>query len=151
MPEIDFSGVGEPKEWKPAPSGDYILELVDAQEGLTIGSGPNVGKTRDSLQFEIVDCEGDLEEYNGRRIYHNATYTKEGLPKVKQMLRAFGVQVDDSEGAEPLKFAWDELLGQRLMANIRSVGKQRDRDDPTKEYLPKNNIVRFIVPGGGAE
>jgi hypothetical protein len=146
MPEIDFSGVGDQKVWRPAPTGDYILELVDVEEGGTIASGPNAGQPRDTLQFEIVDCEGELEEFNGRRIYENATYTKEGLPKIKSMLRAFGVVVDDSENAEPLKFEWDELLGMKLMANVRSVGERRDKNDPSKTYQARNSISQYIIP-----
>jgi hypothetical protein len=142
MPEVDFAGVPDQKEWKPAPSGDYVLELVDAEEGGTIKSGPNKGQPLDKLQFEIVDCVGDLEEFNGRRIYENATYGEKALPRLKTMLKAFGVQgVEDG----PLSFEWDELLGQKLRAKIRSVGPQRDKNDSSIEYPAKNVITRYLV------
>lgn len=146
MPKIGFAGVPDQKEFKPAPSGDYILELVDAEEGGTIQSGPNAGQPKDSLIFEIVDCEEELEEFNGRRIYETVTYGEKAMPRVKTMLKAFGVEVDDSEGAEELEFEWDELLGKKLMAKIRSVPEQPDKNDPSKRYPPKNAIVRYLVP-----
>jgi len=145
MPKINFAGVEDQKEFKPAPSGDYILELVDAEDGI-IQSGENKGADKTTLQWEIVDCEGELEQYNGRRIYDNVSYSEKALPRLKTMLKAFGAEVDDSEGAEELEFEWDDLLGQKLRAKIRSVGKQRDKNDPSKEYPPKNTIVRFLVP-----
>lgn len=150
MPEISFAGVDDQKEWKPAPSGDYILELVDAEEG-TIQSGTNQGQPKTTLQWEIVDCTDDLEEFNGRRIYDNVTYGEKALPRLKTMLKAFGAEVDDSPDAKPLSFEWDELLGQKLMAKIRSVGKSRDRNDHSIEYPPKNVIVRFLIPGDSEE
>ena len=145
MPKINFAGVEDQKEFKPAPSGDYILELVDAEDGI-VQSGENAGNDKTTLQWEIVDCEGELEQYNGRRIYDNVSYSEKALPRLKTMLKAFGAEVDDSEGAEELEFEWDDLLGQKLRAKIRSVGKQRDKNDPSKEYPPKNTIVRFLVP-----
>lgn len=150
MPKIGFASVPDVKEFKPAPSGDYVLELVDAEDG-EIQSGPNAGQPKSSLQFEIVDCEGELEEFNGRRIYDTVTYGEKALPRVKSMLKAFGVEVDDSEDADEMDFEWDELLGQKLMAKVRSVGKQRDKNDPSKEYAPKNTITRFLIPGKDVE
>jgi len=145
MPEIKFAGVPDQKAFKPAPSGDYILELVDAEDG-TIQSGPNKGDEKTTLQFEIVDAEGELEEFNGRRIYDNVSYSEKALPRLKTMLKAFGAEVDDSEGAEALNFEWDDLVGKKLMAKVRSVPKSRNKDDKSIEYPPKNSIVRFLVP-----
>lgn len=143
MPELDFTDVPDQEEWKPAPTGDYILELVDVEEGGVIKSGPNAGQPRDTLQFEIVDSD-DLEDgkYNGRRIYYNATYTEDGLPRLKTMLRAFGVDVDSG----PLKFDWDELLGKKALANLRSVPKRPKDNAPGEFWRAKNEINRFLVP-----
>ena len=146
MPRITFAGVEDQKEYVPAPAGDYILELVEATPG-TIKTGENAGQPRDSLQFEIVDCEGELEQYNGRRIYDNATYGEKALPRVKTMLKAFGVEIDDSDNAEEMDFEWEELIGRKLKARIRSVPATRDKNDPSKEYPPKNQVTRFIVDG----
>lgn len=140
MPSIDFAGVGEPEQWTPAPSGDYILELVDAEDG-AIQSGPNKGNDKSSLKFEIVDCEGDLEKYNGRTIYYTATYGEKALPMVRKMLQAFGAEVPEGS----LDWDWDDLLGKKVMAKLRSVGARKDKNDPSKEYGPKNEIVRFLV------
>lgn len=145
MPKINFAGVEDQKEFVPAPSGDYILELVDAEDGI-IQSGENAGNEKTTLQWEIVDCVGELEQYNGRRIYDNVSYSEKTLPRLKTMLKAFGAEVPDGDDAEDVDFEWDDLLGQKLMAKIRSVGKQRDKNDPSKEYPPKNQIVRFLVP-----
>lgn len=142
MPELDFTGVEDQKEWQPAPAGDYILELVDAEEGLSIKSGNNIGQPLDKLQFEIVDCDDELEQYNGRRIYFNATYTEDGLRRMKTMLRAFGADVDSG----PLKFDWDELLGKKVIAHLRSVPKKPKEDSPGEWWSAKNEITRFIVP-----
>jgi hypothetical protein len=144
--KINFAGVPEPKKWTPAPSGEYVLELVEATDGIT-KSGPNAGAENTALKFEIVDCEGDLEEYNGRTLYAYATYGEGGLPVVKSMLRAFGAEVSDEEGAEDLEWDWDELLGQKLRAKIRSVGARRDKDDPSKEYGPRNVIQKYLYDG----
>jgi hypothetical protein len=146
MPEIKFAGVPDQKAFKPAPSGDYILELVDAEDG-TIQSGPNKGDEKTTLQFEITDAEGELEEFNGRRIYDNVSYSEKALPRLKTMLKAFGADVPDDDSAEPLKWEWDDLIGKKLLAKVRAVGKQRDKNDPAKEYPPKNSIVRFLVSG----
>ena len=146
MPKINFAGVPEPKAWKPAPSGEYILELVEAVDGIT-KNGPNKGDPNTALKFEIVDCEGDLEEYNGRSIYSYATYGENGLPILKSMLRAFGAEVSDDEGAEDLEWDWDDLLGQKLRARVRAVGPRRDPNDNSKEYPPKNVIQKFLYDG----
>lgn len=150
MPRINFAGVEDQKEFQPAPAGDYILELVDAQDG-TVQSGDNKGADKTTLQWEIVDAEGELEQYNGRRIYDNVSYTEKALPRLKTMLKAFGAEVDDSDNAEDVDFEWDDLLGKKLLAKIRSVPKQRDKNDPAKEYPAKNAIVRFLVPGESEE
>ena len=144
MPKHNFAGVGEPEEWTPAPSGEYTLELIDAEDGV-IQSGKNAGQDKSSLKFEIVDCEGELEKFNGRQIYYTATYGEKSLPVIKQMLRAFGAEVPDEEGAEDLEWDWDELIGQTVKAKVRSVGARRDKNDPSKEYPPKNEISRFLV------
>jgi hypothetical protein len=146
MPEIKFAGVPDQKAFKPAPSGDYILELVDAEDG-TVQSGENKGANKTTLQWEIVDAAGELEEFNGRRIYDNVSYSEKALPRLKTMLKAFGADVPDDDSAEPLKWEWDDLIGKKVMAKIRSVPKSRDKNDKSKEYPPKNSIVRFLVPG----
>lgn len=150
MPSINFAGVEDQKEFVPAPAGDYVLELVDAVDG-TIQSGENKGNDKSTLQFEIADADGELDQYNGRRIYENVTYGEKALPRLKSMLKAFGVEVDDSDNATDIDFEWDELLGKKLMARISSVPKQRDKNDPSKEYPAKNRIVRYIVPGAEEE
>lgn len=142
MPELDFTGVPDQEEWKPAPTGDYILELVDVEEGGTIKTGPNAGQPLDKLQFEIVDCDLEAGKYNGRRIYNNATYTEDGLRRLKTMLRAFGVDVDSG----PLKFDWDELLSKKVRANLRSVPKRPKDNAPGEFWSAKNEINRFLVP-----
>lgn len=141
MPEIDFTNVGEPEEWTPAPSGDYILELVDAEDTVTKG-GKAPGSEMSKLKFEIVDCEGYLEKYNGRTVWFNALYDEKSLPVTRKMLQAFGVEIDEGQ---PMKWDWDELLGQKLHAKLRSVGARKDKNDPSKEYGPKNEISRFLV------
>lgn len=150
MPAIKFAGVPDQKAFKPAPSGDYVLELVDAEDG-TVQSGENKGADKTTLQWEIVDAEGELEEFNGRRIYDNVSYSEKALPRLKTLLKAIGAEVDDSEDAEELEFEWDALIGRKVLAKVRSVGKQRDRNDPSKEYPPKNTITRFLVPGADEE
>lgn len=142
MPEgIDFTNVGEPEEWTPAPSGDYILELVGAEDTVTKG-GKAPGSPMSKLKFEIVDCEGDLEKYNGRTIWFNALYDEKSLPVTRKMLQAFGVEIDEGK---PMDWDWDELLGAKLNAKLRSVGARKDKNDPSKEYGPKNEISRFLV------
>lgn len=136
MPEIDFTDVGEPEEWTPAPSGDYILQLMDAEDGFT----KKDNKPKSSLKFEIVDCEGELEKYNGRTIYYTATYGEKSLPVVKQMLKAFGVEGVDGKMA----FEWDELIGLKLQASVKSTPKRTD-SKTGEEYSARNEIRRFIV------
>jgi hypothetical protein len=142
MPEgINFAGVGEPEEWTPAPSGEYILELVDAEDTVTKG-GKAPGSPMSKLKFEIVDCEGDLEKYNGRTVYFNALYDENSLPVTKKMLQAFGIEIDEDK---PMDWDWDQILGLRLNVKLRSVGARKDKNDPTREYPPKNEISRFLV------
>jgi hypothetical protein len=141
MPSIDFTDVGEPEEWTPAPSGEYILELIDAEETTTKG-GKNPGTPMTKLKFEIVDCEGELEKYNGRTVWNNAVESKEALPVLKQMLRAFGAEIPENQ---PLEWDWDELIGTQVRAKLRSVPARKDKNDPTREYPPKNEISRWLV------
>jgi len=141
MPSVDFTDVGEPEEWTPAPAGDYILQLIEAEDTVTKG-GKNPGSDMSKLKFEITDCDGDLEKYNGRTIYFNALYDEKSLPVTKKMLQAFGV---DMEEGKPLDWEWDELIGLKLKAKLRPVGTRKDKKDPTKEYGPKNEISRFLV------
>jgi hypothetical protein len=143
MPKIDFAGVEDQKEFQPAPSGDYILELVDAEDG-TVQSGENAGNPKTTLQWEIVDAEGDLEKFNGRRIYDNVSYSEKALPRLKTMLKAFGADPEDVDDKE-VDFEWDDFIGKKLLAKVRSVGEQPDKNDPSKRYPPKNAIVRFLV------
>lgn len=140
MREIDFTDVGEPEEWTPAPPGDYILQLMEVEE-TTVQSGDNIGAPRDNLKFEIVDCEGELEKYNGRTIYFNAMYSAKSLPIVKKMLQAFGAEVPEG----PMKFDWEELIGLKLQANLKSTPARKD-NKTGKDYSARNEIRRFIVP-----
>ena len=142
MPSIDFTDVGEPEEWTPAPSGEYILELIDAEETVTQG-GKNPGTPMSKLKFEIVDCEGELEKYNGRTIYNYAVESKDSLPVIKQMLRAFGAEVPESG---ELTWDWDELIGTKVRAKLRSVPPRKDPKDPTREFSARNEISKWIVP-----
>lgn len=150
MPRIGFAGVGEPEEWTPAPTGEYIVELISAEDG-TIQNGENKGQPKSNLKFEIVDCEGDLEKYNGRTVYNTVTYSEKALPVVKQMLRAFGANVDDSEGADEMDWEWDELLGLKVRVKLRSVPARKDKNDPTREYPAKNEIAKWLVDGDDDE
>lgn len=140
MPSIDFTDVGEPEEWTPAPTGEYILELLEAEETVTKG-GQNPGTPMSKLKFEIVDCEGDLEKYNGRIVWHNSVENEKALPVIKQMLRAFGAEVPDGQ----LEWDWDELIGTKVKVKLRSVPARKDKNDPSREYPPKNEIQRFLV------
>lgn len=148
MPSIDFSDVGEPEEWTPAPPGEYILELLEFEETVTKG-GQNKGTPMTKLKFEIVDCEGELEKYNGRTIWNNAVETEKSLPVIKQMLRAFGVPAEELE--KPLDWEWDELVGQKVQVVLKSVPARKDRNDPSIEYSAKNEIKRWIIPGDDEE
>lgn len=141
MPSIDFTDVGEPEEWTPAPAGEYILELVDAEDTVTKG-GKAPGSDMSKLKFEIVDCDGDLEKYNGRTIWFNALYDEKSLPVTKKMLQAFGVEFEEGK---PLDWEWDELIGMKLHVKLRSVPARKDKNDKTREYPPKNEIQRFII------
>lgn len=144
MPRIGFAGVGEPEEWTPAPAGEYVLELLEAEDTET-KSGQAPGTPMTKMKFEIVDCEGELEKYNGRTIWHNAIYSDKSLPVIKQMLRAFGAEVDDSEDAEDLEWDWDELIGTKVLVKLKSVGARKDKNDSTKEYPARNEISRWLI------
>ena len=148
MPSIDFTDVGEPEEWTPAPTGEYILELLEFEETVTKG-GKNPGSPMTKLKFEIVDCEGDLEKYNGRTVWSNAVETKDSLPVIKQMLRAFGVPAEELE--KELTWDWDELLGQKVLVKLRSVPARKNHKDPTQEFSAKNEISRWIVQDDNEE
>lgn len=141
MPSIDFTDVGEPEEWTPAPSGEYILQLLEAEDTVTKG-GKAPGSDMSKLKFEITQCEGDLEKYNGRTVYFNALYDERSLPVTKKMLQAFGVEIEEGK---PLEWDWDELIGLSLRARLRSVPARKDPRDPTREYGPKNEISRFLT------
>lgn len=141
---VNFTDVGEPEEWTPAPSGEYIVQLLEAED-TQIKNGPNAGQPRSALKFEITDCDGELEKYNGRTVYHNVTYGEKALPIVKQMLRAFGVPEKELEGE--LDWEWDELIGVKVKARLKSVPARKDKNDPTREYPAKNEIGRFLVDG----
>jgi hypothetical protein len=141
MPSIDFTDVGEPEEWTPAPSGEYILQLLEAEDTVTKG-GKAPGSDMSKLKFEITQCEGDLEKYNGRTVYFNALYDERSLPVTKKMLQAFGVEIEEGK---PLEWDWDELIGLSLRARLRSVPARKDKNDPTREYGPKNEISRFLT------
>jgi hypothetical protein len=141
MPSIDFTDVGEPEEWTPAPSGEYILQLLEAEDTVTKG-GKAPGSDMSKLKFEITQCEGDLEKYNGRTVYFNALYDERSLPVTKKMLQAFGVEIEEGK---PLDWDWDELIGLSLRARLRSVPARKDKNDPTREYGPKNEISRFLT------
>ena len=140
MPKIDFTDVGEPEEWTPAPTGDYTLQLIDTVDGET-KSGDNKGNPNTQLKFEIVDCEGELEKYNGRTIYNYATYGEKGLPVLKKMLRAFGVDTEDGE----LEWDWEELIGLKIRARLRSVPSRPKQGSPGEFWPAKNEISRFIA------
>lgn len=140
MPEVNFAGVGEPEEWTPAPAGEYILQLIDGEDTVTKG-GKSPGTPMSKLKFEIVDCEGDLEKYNGRTIYHNAVFSKEALPVVKQMMKAFGVEIDEEK---PMQWEWDELIGAKVQAVLKSVPARKDTKTG-QEYSARNEVRRFIV------
>jgi hypothetical protein len=141
MPSIDFTDVGEPEEWTPAPTGEYVLQLLEAEDTVTKG-GKNPGSPMSKLKFEITQCEGDLDKYNGRTVWFNALYDEKSLPVTKKMLQAFGVDIKEGES---LEWDWDELIGLSLNAKLRSVPARKDKNDPTKEYGPKNEISRFLV------
>jgi hypothetical protein len=53
------------------------------------------------------------------------------------------------EEGKPLDWDWDELIGLKLNAKLRSVPARKDKNDPSREYGPKNEIGRFLVDNEG--
>lgn len=142
MPKLNFAGVPDQLDFKPAPAGVYTLELTDFKER-AVQNGPNKGASMFSLTFEIRDENDD--KLDGRKVWDNQVFTEKSMFRIKGMLKALGYDIPDGDDAEDVDFEYDDLLGQTLRVRL---GVQNATKDPEsgKEYPAKNTIAKFLMP-----
>ena len=136
MPEVfDFSKTPEITDG--VPYGNYLVEVVDYEEGLTSDEAKNPGAAKVTWTFSIASGE-----YEGEHIRHTTVVDPtliEGDPtsflakSLRQFFVAFGKM--NEEGIATLKTGWDELLDQVVIATISA----QKRDDGSI----RNNIRRL--------
>lgn len=143
MPKLNFAGVPDQKSFDPAPAGEYELELTDYKED-EVRSGDNAGATMYKLTWEIKDDAND--KVDGKKVFDNQTYTEKAMFRVKAMLKAFGYEVPDDDGADDVDFEYDDLLGQKLRARLSVQPESKDKVSG-RMYAAKNQIAKYIIPG----
>ena len=140
--KLNFAGVEDQKSFRPAPAGVYTLELTDYKED-TVKNGDNKGATLLKFTYEI---RSEDEALDGKKVWDNATVTKKAMFRIKAMIKAFGVEVDDSENADDVEVEWDDFLGESLVARLSLVPATKD-PNTGREYAAKNSIAKFIIDG----
>jgi Protein of unknown function (DUF669) len=140
--KVNFAGVPDQTKFEPVPAGIYTL-LLDNVVDSEVSQGDNAGEPMFKLTWEIQSEDEDLQ---GKKVFDNLVLVQNSLWRLKAMMKAFGFEIDDSEGADDIEFEFEELLGKELQARLSVSAKQKDRKTGN-EYPAKNKIAKFIIPG----
>lgn len=97
---LDFSDV---KSFKAVPEGPYLFEVTSVEQGTSQNDNP-------TLKFELAVAEGKFE---GSKVWHTTTLTKEAMWKTREVLDALGQEVDGEVDID-----LDELVGARCGGNV---------------------------------
>ncbi len=123
----DFSNVKE--GFDPLPAGKYLVECTDAEQKTSGPDSKNPGTPYIAFEFTTQD-----EEYQGRKVWMNASFSPKALGMTKSAMRALGATDADFAGSE---IDEEQFIGAKCYA-IVAVGKN------PKTELPNNNVKRLI-------
>ena len=128
-----FINFGDVKAPEPVPAGAYRVKIKSAAEA----EAKSTGNPMIKLSYEILAPE----EYAGRVIFDNLTFTQASLWRVKQALLAFGWDEDFEDEVDP-----DELIGQ--VADLEIVIRKGQMNEDTGEPYPDSNSVKRYHAAG---
>jgi hypothetical protein len=115
----------------PLPTGKYHVAITD---GEIRESGPNSKNPGSQyINFEFTVQSGD---YEGRKVWANASLLPHALYTIKGILEALGYETSGNE----LDFEMDDLMNKELIVkvNFLKAGKVGDRD-----LDDRNEVKRF--------
>lgn len=115
--------------FEPLPSGKYLVEVTGAEEKLSGPDAKTPGMPYIAFEFTIQD-----EEYDGRRVWMNCSFSPKAMGMTKQSLRALGGT--DEEFATEINP--EDYLGRQGYAIVTEGTNPK-----TKE---KNNSVKRVLP-----
>lgn len=122
--------------FEPIPAGTYTVEVLDAEEGETSGEGKTPkGTPQMKFEFAVVDDP----EWDGRKLWMNATFSPKAMGMTKAALRAMGATDEDfAEGGE---LNAETFIGAKCKA-IVSIGTNPKLPPPNN----KNNNIKRLLP-----
>jgi hypothetical protein len=116
------------------PSGEYLLEVLNAEDGVSEKSGND----KIELKFEVVLPDGEP----GPIVYDTLVFVANAAWKIDQFRAAIGEEVVEGEEVEVNP---DDFIGKRLRARLT---QERDRTDKTKK---RNRIGSYLERKPGEE
>ena len=119
----------------PLPTGKYHVAITDVEARESGAGSKNPGSTY--LNIEMTVQSG---EYEGRKVWTNATQLPHALFTIKGILEAIGIETVGNE----LEFEAEDLMNKELIVKVNFLkagqvtynGQTRDLDD-------RNEVKRF--------
>lgn len=113
--KVDFSGV-ESSDFS-MPNGPYVLAVTSVE----LKKSNNSGETY--LAWEYKVAEG---EHKGKKVWDNTSLQPQALWRLRNLLEAFGYEVNDGEVDLDLESFENELVGAEI-ENEKFKGKDKPR------------------------
>jgi len=129
----------------PLPAGDYIVEIIDVEEGVYGPASANSGKPKLTVQYKVVEPE----EFAGRKFkdFSVPLFPKWTSGKVAfifyQFFKALGVEFND-DGDTDLpenEDLWEQTIGVKL-------GVEPKNSDPS---TLQNKVQGYFDPSKGVQ
>jgi hypothetical protein len=138
-------------KWTPIPKGRYLLQIIDAEPGIS-----SKGNDKVTVKFRVVSPEEvDKVKTKGREIgYHSVTFLPpdaRGAGMALHFLKCIGEPYHESEELDVNEARW---LGKKLYGDV-AIDFMRDKQGQIKKNEhgeeTLKNIVTSVHPGPDAK
>jgi len=102
---LDFSHVETARSFPILPAGRYAVEILSVK-----ADGPCTKNGDEMWGFQLAVLDGP---FTGRRVFDNLIFSEAGLPRLKLILKALGVDV-----SRPVRMAPDLILHRKCYVTL---------------------------------
>ena len=108
---VDFSGTS--LGFDPVPSGIYICEVVEAEDGETGENSKEPGAPKTTWTLSVAEGE-----FQGRKLFRTTTYSEGGKPFLMELLVATGLYTEEQLRDEGWDGDYEAIIGTQLVADV---------------------------------
>lgn len=137
MVQVNFSDVEDRGSFDPIPAGPYLVAITDVTEVERTQDEIDDGKFN-YLSWELTVQEG---EYEGRKLWETNSFSPKALWRMRDFLKACGVDEETVNSAEGLEFDPPDFIGTQLRVAVKMT---------TYNGEPSNEISSIKNPNEGS-